>query len=464
MTVRNLAGLALVFCWLPVLAAQPAKPPGDDKKTSKDEKKEAPKPPAPAPFKEGRLGDDNDKPSPQEQNEIQKLLLGSEDAPTGDRRKTILDKGCRWFIYRLTWPDIQEGRDGSISQLMEEVLGGPNNIPRGRLVFSISKQPNPDGEERARRTRQWAAVEVVRPLAIGHVEKVMELNPPIARINALRILDRLAELSFDGKANEEVADVFIRTIENPHEHDAVRVWAFHGLASLFNSINNPPDGVAIKIKDPKRFDRALIAVCTWLDARSKMDAGLVSQMSEPEKNAISFVRRGAIRALANARRPLVKDEKNAREGPVAQLLVKLIATEDAQLASPAPTWGEGVEAVLALCKLQSKLSPSYQPDYAAHQIAKFIAALGSQANDDVTRENPNWRSFGWQLRAVTDAWATEAPPERGGNYVKTAKDQINNALENLMDPAKNRQAAQELFNWANANAPKATAVYNPPLP
>jgi hypothetical protein len=464
MTVRSVSGLAFVLVFLSAVLAQPAKPGGDDKKPSKDDKAEAPK--SYPPFKDGRLDNENDKLTPQEQNEVGKLVRGQEDAPTGERRKAVMEKAARWYIYRLTSTEAQEGRDpnGSISQIMEEVLGGPNGIPAGRLGFAISKQPNPDAEERARRSRQWGAIEAFRPIAIAHVEKVLELNPPIARINALRMLHRLAEISLEGKWNEEVAEVFIRTIENPHEHDAVRVWAFHGIGALFDRLATPLDGVAIKVKDPRRLDRALLAICTWLNSRMKMDAAYLSQLSDPEKNAISYVRRVAVRALGNARRPLVQDDKGAREGPVAQLLVRLIETDEKNLASPPPTWNESVEAALALCKLQPKLSPSYQADYAVFQMARFIAQLGEAANADVTRENPLWRSYGLQLQVALEGLRTEVPAERGGSYVKSAEAQMQNVLVNLIDNTKNRQAAQELFGWTNGNAPKSTAVYNPPLP
>ena len=55
-------------------------------------------------------------------------------------------------------------------------------------------------------------------------------------------------------------------------------------------------------------------------------------------------------------------------------------------------------------------------------------------------------------------------PRAGGAYAKSATAQMNSVLENLIDSSKNKQAAQELFNWVNGHAPKASAVHNPPLP
>jgi len=463
MIARSAAAFGLVFLLLAALLAQPSKPSGSqDSKDSKDDKKaEARKPPAPPPFKDGRLDDEKDKLTLPEQSDMRKLVFGTEDAPTGARRTAVLDKACRYFIYRLTSPDVQEGRDGSISQLMEEILGGPNQIPQGRLYFNLSKQANPDPEEIARRRRQWTAVEQIRPMAITHVQKVMELNSLIARLNALRILHRFAELNFEQKGNEEVADVFTQAIENPHEHDAVRLWAFKGLQALFASQTNPTD--AVKVKDAGRMNRAALAICNWLDARCKMDQGVVEQMSPEERDGISYVRRWAIRALAASRRPLVKDDKGVREGPVAQLLLHLISTEETNLPSPRATWPEAVDAAAAICQLQPKLSPSYQPDFVAHQLARFVAHLGAQANQDPTRQKEVWREFAYQLRTALEPWAADVPADRGGSYVKTAAAQIDKVIENLFDNTKNPQAAQELFAWVNANPPKAKSVYNPPL-
>src|SRR5262249_9942535 len=129
-----------------------------------------------------------------------------------------------------------------------------------------------------------------------------------------------------------------------------------------------------------------------------------------------------------------------------------------------PGLSESVEAAIAICKLQAKLSPSYQPDFAAHALARFVAALGSQANDDVTRDNPLWRSYGLQLKLALADFKADAPNERGGAYVKTACTQIELVLDNLIDVTKNKQAATELFTWVGNNAPKAKDVYSGSMP
>jgi hypothetical protein len=256
--------------------------------------------------------------------------------------------------------------------------------------------------------------------------------------------------------------VFIQAIENPHEHDAVRLWAFHGLQALFTVQNAGTERVAVK--NPKRMERAALAICKWLDARCRMDAGVVSQMSPEEKEGINYVRRAAIRALGATRRPLVRDDKDGREGPIAELLVRIISIDESNQPSPAANWSESVEAAAALMQLQAKSSPSYQPDFTAYQLARFVATLGAQANQDPTRQNEPWRELGYQLRVGLDAWKDEAPAERGGDYVKRAAPQIEKVIENLFDNTKNTQAAQELFNWTGSNLPKAKAVYGPATP
>jgi hypothetical protein len=414
---------------------EPAKK--DDKAEAK--KPEAPKPAAPA-FKDANLADEKDQLNRQELTELRRLCSGQSDALTGDRRKQLMEKATRWYLYRLTSPDVQAGRDGTVSEIMLEVLGGAGDNPRSNFFPTISRAPDPDAEEISRRGRQMDYLNTLRPIVVAHAQRVLETNEIIARLNAMRVLHRLAEFGLEAG----VGEAFARHIENPAEHDAVRLWAFHGIAAL-------------NIKDPARAELCLLATCKWLEARTKMEPAAVSQMSEEERDGVSYVRRAAIRALGNSRRPIAKDTKDAREGPIAQLLVKLVATEEGSLASPPPTWMEGVEAAYAICQLNPKLSPSYQADYAVHQVARFVAALGSAAAEDATRERQRWRYFGYHLHTGTELL------DKSNEHVRKAIEKMAPVFENLQDNTKNLQSSQELFRWVNATAPKGTAVYNPPL-
>jgi len=197
---------------------------------------------------------------------------------------------------------------------------------------------------------------------------VLQNKQPIARINAARVLAKLAEWG-----QEPVVDELINIIKHPGEIDAVRLWAFKGLEEIFGlaGTNDPrAKGLFQGEKGAARYKAALFAIYDWLNDRTKLPESRLKNMQPAEVNGLRYVRRAAEMALGASRRPLIIDERSAgkQAGPIAELLSRIV-TADAGIV-PAPSLRERLDASIALGQLRNDLSPSYQPDYAAEKIGR----------------------------------------------------------------------------------------------
>jgi hypothetical protein len=448
MLLRSFVALGGVLLLFVLLQAQPPAKPGD-----------APPAPPAGPetaFKGGRLS--VDEPTDRDWRDYQKMARGQDDPQQGqqipaERRKELFDKIPRFLIYRLTWEEIHEGREKLTTRDIMEGSQGDYGILQAFPLLITFNKPAQDPDEQAKRERQQKYMVEFRQAASGFLREVLKNRLLVARLNAAIVLER-----FTDYGQEEVADDLLAILDNPNENDAVKVWAIKGLGKLLAN-------AAVKApKDPKRIERCALAAYAWLDTRTKTPPALVAELSEPEKDGIRFVRKAAIRALAEYRRPMIVDDPkaNRREGPVAGLLLRIMNNEENSV-SPDASWSEREEAAVGLCHLQSKQSTTYQPDFVAYQVSRFIAALGAEANRDASRNTQRWQFFAAQLKAGTDALTADLKGNPSAAYLSKLMAGVNPVLENLYDDKKSQTAVGDLNESLNALPPKGTDVYNPPM-
>jgi HEAT repeat protein len=291
-----------------------------------------------------------------------------------------------------------------------------------------------------------------REVAVPLLREVLQNRSLPARLNATRVLHRFAQ---DG--HEEVADELIKVLENKDEHDAVKHWAVLGLGEIFAYRTH---------KNLPVVQRGALAVLQFADARTKFDKAVVEQMTEPERDGIRYVRRAAIRALGNLRRPMIVDDAKAgaRDGPTAELLVRILANGGADV-SPTASLSEREEAAYALCKMQHRACPTYQPDYAAHQVVRLIAVLGAEAGRDDERARERWKYMASHLQEGLELLVADVDKTPNAAYVKKLAEESRRVLENLYDKDKSTGAISTLNEYVNTNPPKSTGVFGaPPAP
>jgi hypothetical protein len=458
---RSSLALALLLTLSACLLAQaPAKPADDGKAKPADDGKAKP---ADAPmlekqappanpltfFKGNRLA--ADELVEKDVREFAKMVRGADDPPVPpERRKELFDKVLRFLIYRLTWDDLHEGREKLTTRdLLEGSRTGTMDGIYKTFPPETYNRPAEDTDEQAKRLRQQKYMVELRAAASPYLREVLKNRLLVARLNAAIVLYRFAEFG-----QEDTVDDFLVILDNPNEHDAVKHWAIKGLGELFAA------AAAKAPKDPKRMERAALAVYKWLDDHTKTPPAVMADLSPPEQDGIRFVRKEAIHALGNYRRPLiVNDEKNnRREGPVAELLLKLMNNEENALA-PAANLPEQKEAAVALLYLQSKGTPTYQPDFVAYQVARFIALLGAEASRDPNRMTQRWQAYAAHLRSGGEAFTADT---KGNAYVAKIVDRCGPVLENLYDGSKFTTAVGDLNETLNNSQPKVAAVFADP--
>lgn len=366
--------------------------------------------------------------------------------------KNVMTKVINWMIYRLTWINVLEQRESSSSEIMEDLLGPARAVgvritfggSGGSKLFPPKDKPN-DPQALTRYERQMVFVQVTTPIIVNAAREVLQHQLPICRINGARILVRLADFG-----RGEVVEPLLEIITRRDEHDAVRQWAVQGLGEMFAQY--AAQGAFPNDKGGERFRKALQVVLDWTESLMNIERPL----DQGEQRAISFIRRHAIRALGNSQRPVIAEAQGNRQGPIASTL--LLIVDGASRVQPQPIWSERVEAAVALCHLNPKLSPSYQPDYAAYRVANLIAELGNDALNDPRRERERWRWFAAYLKGAIDQLVANTEGMPSAAYVREVATRVQPVLE-MLDSGKGPESARQLRTWLDGRAPTATAIF-----
>jgi len=363
--------------------------------------------------------------------------------------KAVITKVVNWMIYRLTWVNVLEQRESSSSEIMEDLLGPAR--PGGlRPTFAASKLfPSKDKPSdplaMLRYERQMVFVNAVTPAVVNAAREVLQHQQIICRINGARLLVRLADFG-----RGEVVEPLLEVITRRDEHDAVRHWAVQGLGELFGQY--AAAGAFPNDKGGDRYRKALTVVLEWTETLMNVERPL----DDGEQRAVSFMRRHAVRALGNAQRPVIAEAQGNRQGPIASAIL-LVVDNDARL-KPRAHWAERVEAAVALCQLNPKLSPTYQPDFVAYRLANLIAEMGNEALNDPERKKERWRFHAAQLKGGIDRLVTLTEGTPSSAYVKEVATRVQPVLETL-DTGKGPESARQLRAWIDGKAPAATSVF-----
>jgi len=278
-----------------------------------------------------------------------KLLLGQEVGdPANTQHQQAIDTAAKWTTYRLTWGlEKDPGKVNDVLREFNDNLG----LLRG-------------AREKGAMTAQMYVKQVIL-----HAGEVTQTKKPIARINAACLLARIPDKAsadstpadiltrLAGTNETDLADAYTAVINDPTQIDAARYWAFRGLRLLLTLPPQAPPALP-----PEKEQAALGAVMKWLQDRNKpMPPGAADE----EIDGFRLVRREAIRALARGHAPTLADKSRP-----AWLLLKVAARDGIE---PPPRVDERVDAAIGVARMQPDLDKDYQADYAAHQLALFVA-------------------------------------------------------------------------------------------
>jgi hypothetical protein len=269
---------------------------------------------------------------------------------------------------------------------------------------------------------------------ILHSKEVLQDGLPIAKVNAARVLARLADLG-----QGELADALADLAKGPNQPDAVKYWAFRGLRNLLAiPVPTPPDPPVVNAAQEAR---AVAALVEFIQRKSVFTPGT----PVAEVDGFRVVRREAIRALAQAR--------NLTAGnPRPALVLLRVVGKDAAVV-PEPRLDERLEAAVGVARVRSEGGKVYNPDYAAWVVGRFVVDFVNAANGNSSATKTGERARPWKIDAARLGEALDVMKEnaKGNKYVQEF---LGRALPLLGSVEAGRQAdATALNTWLAGNEP-----------
>jgi hypothetical protein len=287
------------------------------------------------------------------------LLRGFRVADPRDQSHVeAIDTQAKYDTYRFTWVTLQQ-KPGELA-----------NVYRGGVELAVSNlnkgKPGTAG-----------AIAVYVPKATEHALEVLKTQRLIARLNAARVLAKLAELG-----SPELSDALVPVLADAGQSDAVKFYIVRALKVLAEQ--QPP------VLSAEREKKVAEALAAFVDR--KMTIADTTRREDVE--GFRYVRREAIRALGQIRNPGA-----AANGQGPFTLLRIVAKDG---PVPPPRIDERVEAVLGLARLKSSLENAYNPDYAIAQIGLFLEEYNREvtAARELLLDNKIPQHFGYKVMSA----------------------------------------------------------------
>lgn len=291
---------------------------------------------------------------------------------------------------------------------------------------------------------------------------VAELQPGlvhpriVVRVNAARMLSIVAMTGYDG-----VVPSAVKIIENVDESEGVKNWALETLHNIFAFVEDPglPEK-SVFTKENRAFEhQAVAALCAYVLRTPKTD-----KLSEEEKNALTLIRRKAVRALGLTRVARVRFQQQVLAKP-AYVLLK-VALRDG--ITPPPDLHERAEAIAGFCQLFPVLNSNVDRDIdlSVASYALGIAMLDVatvKVNSSADTSIP-WLLFGRRWEQSLNKFQTNVngmqiagAPDARTLYTKAKADLTDPMTAN--NPALGGPNTAGFRNWVTTVAPKSLVLF-----
>jgi hypothetical protein len=277
-----------------------------------------------------------------------------------------LDVQAQYVTYQFTWFPVQNTA-GEIGKIYERGIDTD-------VRFLTKGKPGTN-----------AAIEIYAPKVTEHALKVLKTPRIIARVNAARVLARLADLG-----PPELADALVTVLQDPDQNDGVKFHIIHGLRTLgeMNLRAAAEQQPAVMSADRER--KAADALAAFI----QRNMNIVDTTRPEDVAGFRYVRREAIRALALYRNPAV-----AANGQAGIALLRVVAKDG---LVPSPRLDERIEAAIGLARYRPLLDKEYNADYALTQIGLFLEEFNREytaSRGDQKIDNKLYAPFAWKVQS-----------------------------------------------------------------
>jgi hypothetical protein len=273
----------------------------------------------------------------------------------GEGDKTLIDTAAKYYVYRLTWFD--NPKDPKVLH---------------KLAEEFSRDIMEQAQAEAKKNQKFMQF-FCKALA-DHLKELLDMDFNKNKLPCLHGCFMLHVLARTG--NEDIGDLLTDFVKDSKRHPAVQLYALKSLKEFF-AARPPTPGGALNPQLAREAAR-IEAVLAYLDRKVK----LPENAPREEVDTVIFIRREAVRALAETRVPAMDlDPKTGKVlAPVAHALLR-VATEDKGFDPPI-TFPEQAIAVIGLMQMRSKLVPEYQVDLTIDLVGRFLEKFADEYNKD----------------------------------------------------------------------------------
>ncbi len=318
----------------------------------------------------------------------------------------FLERAAKWYTFRLTQPAYQEFDPTAPTRSMKALVDD--------LFRQLPANPKQMNDNQRAYCRDF------HEQLVKCLKRVVNNDKAIAQINAARCLAHLADWG-----QEELADVLAEIVKDDGYNDAVKLHALQGLKVLFSQ-ENPDISKRSIFKDAGREAKSILAILGFLQRKSPLSDNAPAE----DQEGLRYVRREAIRALAQTRYPAVVNAKTKQiEGQTALWLLKVVRKDGLK---PEPNLSEQVEAAIGVCRLQPALLDNYNVDFAAYHVGQFVKELARNYKPDAPIL---WKIYGARLgdsvsemKTLAVALTDTRRRQPQGNYVTGVADSCGRLL------------------------------------
>jgi hypothetical protein len=370
-------------------------------------------------------------------------VIVENDKSATAQNQQLVDKQARWLTMRLN-----EAPKDAMSALVQEAM-------RHMLIRAASYSDL--------KPEQRQFIDEFGKAMINHLNG-LALNSAKAqvRLNAARMASEVGRMGYDG-----AAELCIKILEKQDENDGIKLWALKGLYNLFAIVPDPkvaPEKTVFQKKNTGVLSplerKSIQALINFVQRKVQFPEDQSPQDRADAEEVIRFVRREAVRALANVRVQTVKTNLNEVESRPALELLK-IARRD--IPEPSPSAAEMTEAIIGFCHLKSDKDYDLQIDYAAYHIGKALYEILRWRIERPTDTSIPWKATANRLSEGLKTWRQHAD-EMKLKDARLIKDLIDACDAQALKPIEggvqgNPPNIEPLATWLGNNQPKSESLF-----
>ena len=305
--------------------------------------------------------------------ELLPLIKGTRQVQDGDKKN--IELAAQVLVWRVSWPLT------------------PNNNPK--VMDEVRKQFNEEISAllaKQNKGNNKAYRKMFAKYLIGCFKKVFELpfdENRIGCVNAAILLPSLARLNDD----EDVGDFLAELIKDPKKHDSIKLYALKGLAAFFPAyewtVIFPKDNAGNVVSDAqkKRYIERIKVVTDFLQRKWEPKTA--------DDDAVSFLRRQAIKTLGQAQVPAVEVKNQKVDGSVVGSLLKILDPMNGM--TPPPSLQEKIEAAIGICQIKLIPNSLYLPELGIYRVGTLLVEFADAYQKD-KRVVGTIRSIPWKVQ------------------------------------------------------------------